>query len=347
MAAAISLFLTDQPPDDELLAAAASNALGTPEQVRSQATRLLATPAAHANFEVALIKYFSLAKAPTVILNRDTTPGLTVTAGMQSSIFHEGELFMRNLLLSAPLENLLTSRQTWTSAQIATQIYGVDAPREVDADGFGLIDLPGDRSGLLTLSTFLLSGARSTGSSPVARGLAVNRAVVCEVNPPFPQVTNPVTGQLGPDPEVAAAIAGLADQSELEKARYRAARAKCAGCHQQFDPYGMVLEPYDAVGRFRSTDLAGRPIDERWTTTALPQSVGGAKVTSAAEAAQRARGEWRTRSLYGDEFHQLRFRRSIPGRRQQYRRRPAPQTATCAVQGVIDNFAVTDRSFPR
>ena len=72
----------------------------------------------------------------------------------------------------------MTSRQTWTSAAIATEIYGVAAPREVDADGFGLVDLPDDRAGLLTLSTFLLAGARSTGGSPVARGLAVNGSVV-------------------------------------------------------------------------------------------------------------------------------------------------------------------------
>ena len=115
----------------------------TPDQVRAQATRLLETPEARANLESALIKYFSLTKAPTVILNPEVTPGLTVTAGMESSIFHEGELFMKNLLWSGPLDELLTSRQTWTSAAIATQIYGVAAPTEVDADGFGPVELAG------------------------------------------------------------------------------------------------------------------------------------------------------------------------------------------------------------
>ena len=60
----MSLFLTDGPPDAELLAAAASNALGTPDEIRAQATRLLETPEARANLESALIKYFSLTKAP-------------------------------------------------------------------------------------------------------------------------------------------------------------------------------------------------------------------------------------------------------------------------------------------
>jgi hypothetical protein len=335
LASAISLFLTDAPPDAELLAAAASNALRTPDQIRAQATRLLETPAARANLESALIKYFSLTKAPTVILNPEATPGLTVTGGMQASIFHEGELFMKNVLWSGPLGGLLTSRQTWTSTPIATQIYGVAAPSEIDADGFGLIDLPADRAGLLTLSTFLLAGARSTGSSPVARGLAVNGSIVCEVNPPFPEA----------DPDVTAAIAGLADKSELEKAQYRAAVPRCAACHLSFDAFGMVLEPYDAVGRFRTADLEGRPIDASWTTTTLPHSVGGAMVTSAAEAARVLVASGALDRCVAMNFINYALTEVSRGGANNTDLARAPQTGSCAVQGVIDNFAATDRSF--
>ena len=81
---------------------------------------------------------------------------------------------------------------------------------------------------------------------------------------------------------VTAAIEALAGESELVKAGYRASTPRCAGCHLGFDPFGMVLEPYDAVGRLRTEDLEGRPIDASWTTTVLPESVGGATVTNAA-----------------------------------------------------------------
>ena len=334
VAASLSLFLTDGPPDAELLAAAASNALGTPDEIRAQATRLLETPEARVNLESALIKYFSLTKAPGVVLNPEVTPGLTVTGGMQSSIFHEGELFMKNLLWSRPLSDLLTSRRTWTSAAIATQIYGVAAPPEVDDDGFGLVELPDDRSGLLTLSTFLLAGARSTGGSPVARGLAVNGSVVCEVNPAFPQ-----------DPNVAAAIAGLAGDSELEKARFRAAVPTCAACHQNFDAFGMVLEPYDAVGRLRRADLEGRPIDASWTTTVLPKSVGGAMVTSAAETGRALATSGTLDRCMAMNFINYALTEVSRGGANNTDLSRAPQTRSCAVQGVIDRFAATDRSF--
>lgn len=335
LAGAISFFLTDRPPDTDLLAAAAANALGTPDEIRAQATRLLATPEARANLESALIKYFALTRAPTVILNPEATPGLTVTSGMQGSIFHEGELFVRNTLWSEPLGALLTSRRTWTNAQVATQIYGVAAPTEVDADGFGLVELPPDRAGLLTLSTFLLSGARSTGSSPVARGLAVNASVVCDVNPPFPET----------DPDVTAAIGGLAGRSERDKAAYRASIAKCADCHRQFDAFGMVLEPYDAVGRFRTADLEGRPIDESWTTTALPAAVGGAMVTSAAETAAALTAIGTIDRCLAMNFINYALTEVSRGGANNTDLGRAPQTGSCAVQGVIDRFAGTDRSF--
>jgi hypothetical protein len=344
LASAISLFLTDRPPDAELLAAAASNALG-PDEVRAQAMRLLGTPEGRANLEIALTTYFSLTKARAAILNPDATPGLTVTSGLQSSIFHEGELFMKNLLWSGPLSRLLTSRQTWTTAEIATQVYGVAAPSQIDEDGFGLVDLPDDRSGLLTLSTFLLAGARSTGSSPVTRGLAVNGAVVCEVNPPFPEIVDPETGQREPDPDVAAAIAGLADKSELEKARYRAAAPACAGCHLRFDAFGMVLEPYDAIGRFRTVDLLGRPIDGSWTTTVLPASVGGAVVTNAAEAARALATSGALDRCMAMNFINYALTEVSRGGANNTDLGQAPQTGSCAVQGVIDSFAATDRSF--
>ncbi len=346
LATALALFLTDRPPDEELLALAASNELRAPDQVRAQATRLLATPEARQNLELALVQYFSLGKANTAILNPEATPGLSLTRGLQASIFHEGELFMKNVLWSGPLDALLTARTTWTSAEIATGIYGVAPPSDVDADGFGLVELPADRSGLLTLSTFLLAGARSTGTSPVARGLAVNGSIVCGVNPTFPESVNPETGARGRDPEVAAAIEELADESELVKAEYRAETPKCAGCHLQFDAYGMVLEPYDAVGRLRTADLEGRPIDATWTTTTLPESVGGAMVTNAAETAQALVASGALERCLAMNFINFALTEVSGGGANNTDLGRAPQTGSCAVKSVIDRFATTDRSFP-
>jgi hypothetical protein len=39
----------------------------------------------------------------------------------------------------------------------------------------------------------------------------------------------------------------------------------CASCHQRIDPLGFALEGFDAIGRRRDRDLAGRPVDTRTT----------------------------------------------------------------------------------
>jgi hypothetical protein len=345
VATTLSLFLTDRPPDADLLAAAAANQLATQEQVRAQASRLLQTPEARANLEVALTRYFSLASARTVILNPETVPGLPVTGGLLNSIYHEGELFLRNLLWSGRLDALLTSRQSWTNAQIATEIYKVAAPTNVDADGFGLIDLPADRGGLLTLSTFLTSGARAEGTSPVFRGLAINKAVVCEVNPAFPTVVDPETGEVVEDPAVVAAIADLAGKSEYEKAQVRGSNPKCRGCHVQFDAYGMVLEPYDSVGRFRTADLENRPIDATWTTTVLPDAVGGSMVTNVAETSQALVLSKALDRCMAMNFINFALTEVTKGGANNTDLSKGSQTQSCAVQGVIDAFEATDKSF--
>jgi hypothetical protein len=140
-------------------------------------------------------------------------------------------------------------------------------------------------------------------------------------------------------------IASLADASELEKAQVRAAVPKCAACHTQFDPFGMVLEPYDAVGRFRTADLEGRPIDASWTTTTLPASVGGAMVTSAAETARALAKSGALDRCMAMNFINYALTEVSRGGANNTDLASAPQTGSCAVQGVIDRFATTDRSF--
>jgi hypothetical protein len=41
----------------------------------------------------------------------------------------------------------------------------------------------------------------------------------------------------------------------------------CRGCHAAMDPYGIALENFDAIGKFRSTYRNGSPVD---ATTELP-----------------------------------------------------------------------------
>jgi hypothetical protein len=57
---------------------------------------------------------------------------------------------------------------------------------------------------------------------------------------------------------------GLTFRAQLEKHRKT---ASCAGCHEKIDPLGFGLENFDAIGRWRTQDSNGKPVDSK---AALP-----------------------------------------------------------------------------
>jgi hypothetical protein len=84
----------------------------------------------------------------------------------------------------------------------------------------------------------------------VARGLFVRSALLCLQRPP-------------PPPEsVIAQVEQLlaADLTERERADFRAATSPCKNCHSSIDGFGLMLENYDAIGRYRD-ELDGTPIN--------------------------------------------------------------------------------------
>jgi hypothetical protein len=204
----------------------------------------------------------------------DGLPPETFNSGVANSMFREGQLFINNVLWNGgKVSDLATSRKSFINTQLAP-LYGVAAPVMVDADGFGLVDLPENRAGILTSLGFLTSRSRPDQQSVVGRGLAVNDAILCQQNPAFPEA-------------LAAQIENLntaqADLSERERANYRATTAPCLGCHPSFDPYGISLENFDVVGRFRTMDAQGRAIDPSVT---LPPVAGGVVAMNAVEMGQ-------------------------------------------------------------
>jgi hypothetical protein len=111
----------------------------------------------------------------------------------------------------------------------------------------------------------------------VARGLVVNKSMLCQSNPAFPT-----------DPELLAKIGAagtaLANASERERADYRGKTAPCNGCHRVFDAYGLALDNYDNLGRYRTMDPAGRPIDPSVT---LPPLFDNLVATDAVDMQQK------------------------------------------------------------
>lgn len=264
LASSLSYFLSDGPPDAELLTAAQQQKLQTPAEIGAHVDRILATPTARKNLEGALFSYFQVDNLATVKIDDPTfTSGTQAKpySGVRESAYHEVELFLANSLWSGPLTGLLTANKSWINTTLAS-VYGITLPGGSDESQFVETVVPGNRGGLLTQVGFLAANSRPDVPSVVARGLVINKSLLCQTNPPFPT-----------DPALIARIEEastmLAAASERERAAYRGSTAPCSGCHRTFDAYGLALDTYDSIGRYRTTDPQGRAIDPSVTLPAL------------------------------------------------------------------------------
>ena len=121
-------------------------------------------------------------------------------------------------------------------------LYGLDSPGE----GSPMEVDPAERSGIFTQPAFLASHS-PTSRSLVKRGVFFTRKVMCLPlgAPPSDAPTTLPTGEGSTEREIVTDITSP---------------AKCAGCHAYINPFGFMLENFDAIGRFRTTHN-GLPID--------------------------------------------------------------------------------------
>jgi hypothetical protein len=107
-------------------------------------------------------------------------------------------------------------------------------------------------AGLLTLTS------EATRTSPVKRGAYVLETLFHRPPPPPP----PNVGDLIPNTASSRTI-----REHLVRHREDAA---CAGCHSRIDPWGLALENFDAVGAWRTQEVA-------WEDPSRPDPRGDGK----------------------------------------------------------------------
>jgi Protein of unknown function (DUF1592)/Protein of unknown function (DUF1588)/Protein of unknown function (DUF1595)/Protein of unknown function (DUF1585) len=274
MATQLAFFLTDAPPDAMLLQAASQGRLASPADIGGQVDRLLGDASVRDNLQQAVFTYFGVGNLDAVIIDQAKVPEFTL--GMKSAMYRETQDFLKATLWGGKVDDLLTSRHTVVNPDLA-KLYGVPFPTGAAAtpDTFVPVDLPESRTGLLTQAGFLSSRARPDKDSVVGRGLFITATVLCATNPAFPDELKA---------QIDAVVASITDKSEREKSMVRQTTPPCSACHSNFDPYGLVLEHYDLIGRYRDVDEQGRAIDASAT---LPKDVGGGTVSGVVELARR------------------------------------------------------------
>lgn len=257
LARRLSYFLWSAPPDEELLAAARSGKLQDAAALQAQTRRMLKDP----RIECFAREFFGQWLRYRDYLSKDPIPPGAFAgydAPLRQAMFEEPTRLITHLLRQdQAVGELLHGDSTFVNAALA-KFYGGDIERQYHStDGKGS---PSDwrrveglrgmgRGGLLGMPVILAKNSAGSRTSPVKRGFWVVHHLLGQHFPPPP-----------------------ADVPELPKTEEEASKTirelladhtsnrQCAMCHVHFDGLGLTMEGFDAVGRLRNKDLAGRAI---------------------------------------------------------------------------------------
>ncbi len=245
MASRLSYFLWNSVPDEQLLSAAERGELNSPDGIRTQAERMLELGRA----EDLATRFFgeSWGVASLNVTDKNIAVFPEWTQERVDAYKQEFALFLRDLThnRNGDLRELLTAEKSFVNGTLA-EVYGLD----VSGEDYREVDLPGVRSGLLTSPAVVAAVSPSDRTSPTLRGVFVLERLLCtEVSPPPPDVDDTL------DPP-------SVDEGMTLKEKLAAHRTNpvCASCHDAMDGLGFPLEHFDAVGRYRTTEV-DLPID--------------------------------------------------------------------------------------
>jgi hypothetical protein len=150
-------------------------------------------------------------------------------------------LFLHLLRENRPATDLLVGDQTFLNEPLA-RFYGIDT---VEGKEMRLVSLAADshRRGLLTHASILAVTSNPTRTSPVKRGLFILENLLGTPPPPAPPDV--------PSLEEAAPKRKLSDLSMREALELHRREPLCNSCHARFDPLGLAIEGYNAIGQWR------------------------------------------------------------------------------------------------
>ena len=246
LASRLSFFLWSSIPDDELLDAAVRGELGDPAVLEAQTRRMLADPRAQALVTNFAGQWLSLRNAAAVQPDEDLFPDFG--EDLRQGFRRETEMLFDAILREdRSVVELLSADYTFLNERLAVH-YGIPNVRGSHFRRV-VLDDPG-RGGLLGHGSILTVTSHANRTSPVVRGKWVLENILGTPPPPPPADV----------PALEATTAGrtLTMREAMEQHR---ANPVCASCHRVMDPLGLALEPFDAIGRWRTANETRVPMD--------------------------------------------------------------------------------------
>lgn len=242
IATRLSYFLWSSMPDDELFSLAEAGELSDPAVREAQVDRMLADPKAEALVEGFAAQWLKAGEFDRFAVDMGLYREWYAfeNAGLNDAVNAEPVAFFREIL-TQDLSALNFLDADWTMAnEDLARWYGIDG---VTGKELRRVSLPAEshRGGLVTMAAVHKWGSDGNRTKPVERGKYVLGVLFNDPPPPPP----PNVTEVEPNVEGE----NLTVRQRLDQHR---TIESCAACHRGIDPYGLALENFNAIGRWRT-----------------------------------------------------------------------------------------------
>ncbi len=272
LASRVSYFLWSSAPDEKLLSAAADGSIMEDETLRQTVQEMLDDPKSDRFVENFAGQWLGARR----VTGHPTSPEVYPSWNAEVASAASAEMYLY-------FEEFLRSDRSWLeflSADInfvdaaLAKHYGMPEP----ASGMVRMEnVQDERYGFLGLAGFLAISSFDRRTSPTLRGKWVLLNLMCTEPPPPPAGVD--IAEL--DEPGATDSLNIRDKLELHRSD-----PGCANCHAMFDPFGLALEKFDGVGRYRENYEDSQPIDNSTDLAGVPFSGldGAAEIVAAQPA---------------------------------------------------------------
>ncbi|MEM1303243.1 MAG: DUF1592 domain-containing protein [Planctomycetota bacterium] len=247
LAERLSYFLWNAPPDEELMRLARAGELTS--RVREQTERLIADPRVSNFVDAFTTDWLRLDRHAAMDIDVGRYPDYSRFVKRDMAL--ETQRFVEHVLRqNLSLLTFVDSDFAMLNQNLA-EFYGVEG---VEGGHFRPTPVAPEmhRGGLLSQGAFLAGHSDGRQAHPIKRAVWLKSRILGEPPPPPPPNV----------PELDSETPGFQNLTLKEQLELHRDKAACRDCHRKIDPYGVVFENYDAVGRFQTT-AKGRPIDVR------------------------------------------------------------------------------------
>jgi len=248
LATRLSYFIWSTVPDAELLALAAAGTLNDDAVLSAQIDRLMDHKQAQTIADNFAAQWLHLRQMELMVPS-----AAEFTQSLKASMIQEvRQLFVAFLEKDLSLLDIVDVDFSVMNEEM-TKHYGIDWPKDVPIlNVYQEIDTTGlPRGGLLLTAGFLTLTSHPARTSPTKRGKWILDQLLCR--PPE-----------DPPGDVAMTVDPPENEEEMSVKEVLALHASdpvCASCHTSMDGFGVPLENFDALGRWREVDDFGMPVE--------------------------------------------------------------------------------------